>query len=481
MENRNITISEFLNTSMLDYSVYKLIQQIPFILDGLAQTQRKIVWTLLNKPKKKFKSLDSFNLIYDYTNYLHGDASAINVWNNLAAEYKNNLNLLTPKGTFGYRISQQAAAPRYTSAILSDLSEKIFPKIDKDIRQAQFLEGKEIEPIQLYPIIPIGLINGTSGIAVGYSANILPRDPVYITKLLINILENKVNKIPKILPIKLPYFKGKIYNGDNDKQFIIEGILKKGKSTKRFGTIIMEEIPWGYDREKMVKILNDLEDAGKVADFKDNCAKNTFYFEVKVPIEIYNLSEDKLIDLFKLKIKQSEVLTFIKATDLKINWSQDDQGVYTDQKTMAQIKREIKTYNNAAEYLYDWIIERLKMYKKRKFFILGKIEYDINVLKEKARFIKGVIDNEIIFMKKKKKDIESQLEKLDFMKIDDKYDYLLGMNLWSLTQEKIPEINKKIRELTRELNTLKKTPEKQLWINELKEILPYINTESDKK
>jgi len=471
-KNKSLTISEFLNTSLLDYSVYKLIQQIPFILDGLSQTQRKIIWTLLNKPKKKYKSLDSFNLIYEFTNYLHGDASAINVWNNLAADYKNNINLLEPKGSFGYRILQQAASPRYTSAILANIAEKIFPKVDKEIRQKQFLEGKEIEPVQLYPIIPIGLINGISGIAVGYSVNVLPRDPEFIIELLINILEGKIKKIPKALPVKLPYFKGKIYNGENDKQYIIEGVIKKEKSTKKFGKLIIEEVPWGYDREKMIKILNDLEKNGKVVSFKDNCIKNNFYFEIRVPIEIYNLSEDKLLDLFKLRIKQSEVLTFIKATEIEFNWKKDENSdkVGLSQDQSLKLKREIKIYDNAGEYLYDWIIERLKIYKKRKFFILQKLLYDINILKEKARFIQGILDKKIIIEKKKRKEIESQLENQEFIKTDDKYDYLLGMNLWSLTEEKIKELNDKIKELEKEYNTLEKTPEKNIWINELKEL-----------
>ena len=398
-----LNVKQFLNSSMLDYSVYKLIQQLPFIIDGLSQTQRKIIWTLLNKPKKKYKTADSYSLIYEYTNYLHGNASAENVWNVLSADYKNNINILTPKGSFGYRTIQQAAAPRYTSSILSNIAQKIFSNLDKEIRQKQFLEGHEIEPVQLFPIIPIGLINGISGIAVGYSSNVLPRDPKFLIDLLIGIIEGKIKKIPKILPIKLPYFKGKIYNGDNDKQFIFEGNLYKDKATKRFGWIIIDEVPWGYDREKMVKILNALEDQGKVVEFHDSCIKNEFYFKIKVPIEIYNLSKEKLINLFKLRIKQSEVLTFIKINE-ELQWDKIEEKVFLKNKEnfSENFDKEIKTYNNAAEYLYDWIIERLKIYKKRKFFQLSQIKYNIMIFKEKARFIQSILNKEIIIERKKK-------------------------------------------------------------------------------
>ena len=81
-----------------------------------------------------------------------------------------------------------------------------------------------------------------------------------------------------------------------------------------------------------------------------------------------------------------------------------------------------------------------------------------------------ILDKKIIIEKKKKKEIEEQLEKNNFIRIDNNYDYLLGMNLWSLTEEKIKELQNKIKDLQKQYKTLEKTPEKQLWLEELKDL-----------
>jgi DNA gyrase/topoisomerase IV subunit A len=468
---------------MLDYSVYKLIQQLPFLMDGVSQTQRKIIWTLLNKSRKKYKTADSYSLIYEYTNYLHGNASAENVWNTLAADYKNNLNLLTPKGSFGYRVIHQPASPRYTSAILSKITDKLFIENDKKIRVKQHFEGKEIEPTFLLPILPLALINGISGIAVGYSSNVIPRDPIFILNLIKGILEKKISKIPKYIPVKFPYYSGKIENGDNDKQFIFYGKIEKGKCTKRFGTLIINEVPPLYDREKMVKIINDLIDSGKAVDFNDSCTKNNFHFEIKVPIEIYDLSIDNLIDLFKLKVKQTEVLTFIK-TDNELNWKEtgsDGASLENKDNFSKGFKKEIKIYDNTAQYLHDWIIDRLKWYHKRKTFILDNIKYHISIFEEKIRFIQAIIDKDIILEKKKKTEIINQIKTMEFIKIDGKYDYLLNMPLWSLSEEKLKEFAKNIRELKKEYRELAKKEPRELWLSELNEVEKMLILEAKNK
>ena len=92
------------------------------------------------------------------------------------------------------------------------------------------------------------------------------------------------------------------------------------------------------------------------------------------------------------------------------------------------------------------------------------------ILKEKARFIQSILDKEIIIERKKKKEIETQLKENDFQLINDNYDYLLGMNLWSLSDDKIKELNSNIKKLEKEYKDLDKLPEKQIWLNELKDL-----------
>jgi len=140
------TLKDFLNDELKDYAVYKTMQQLPHFVDGLSQTQRKILWVMSNRPNQKIKIADIYSLIYNETNYLHGDQSAKNVANNLAAPWGNNINLIESRANFGSRTNKSAAAARYASTKFAEVSKFLFPEIDKNIRDKEFMEGKEIEP-----------------------------------------------------------------------------------------------------------------------------------------------------------------------------------------------------------------------------------------------------------------------------------------------------------------------------------------------
>jgi len=144
-------------------------------------------------------------------------------------------------------------------------------------------------------------------------------------------------------------------------------------------------------------------------------------------------------------------------------------------------EKTIRIYDNLAEYLKDWIIERLKWYQVRKDFILNDIKLKILIAENRLKFIQDILNKKIIIERKKKREIEKQLEKNDYFKKDDKYDYLLNMPLYSLTHEKIQELKKLIRNLKTEHKEIEKTPVQQFWINDLNELEPLIKKEITEK
>ena len=454
------TIEEFLNKEFLQYSNYKVIQQIPEFHDTLSQTARKILWVVLDE-NRKLKGNDVYSLIYNKANYMHGDQSAINVWNQLTAKWANNINLIEAKANFGYRVAKEAAAARYAGAKYSKIAKLIFKDTDKKIVWLQQQEGKIIEPYFMLSTLPINILNGFNGIAVGFASSIIARDPKYILDLIKGILNGKIKVIPKNIPARLPYFKGKIESGDNEKQFIFTGLIKKGKATKRFGTLIIEELPPKWQKHSYSEFLNKLKDQGIIENYFENCIKNTFYFEIKVPIEIYNNSEDWLIDKFGLSQRISENLTFT---------------YYSSPK-----EKEIRVYDNIAEYLRDWIIERLKWYQVRKNYILDDINSKINLTENRLRFIQEILDKKIIIERKKKKEIENQLIKANYDKVDNKYDYLLNMPLYSLTTDRINELKKQLRGFKKQYKEIEKTPLQQFWLNDLNELEPLLLKELEEK
>ena len=96
---------------------------------------------------------------------------------------------------------------------------------------------------------------------------------------------------------------------------------------------------------------------------------------------------------------------------------------------------------------------------------------DLDILKSKIAFIKGVTQNEIIISKKKKDEIIKQLEKIQgIIKVNDSFDYLLKLPLYSLTAEKILELEKQLKETKDSLKELKETSIEILWTKDIEEL-----------
>jgi len=458
---KSVNLTDFLDNDLGNYAFYKVLTQIPHLTDGLTITQRKIMYVLTTKiPDKKVKTAQMYSYLLNETNYVHGDMSVYNTTENMAATYKNNINLIEPFANFGTRTIQGASSPRYTELKLAKISKEIFPKEDFAILQDQEFEGQLIEPYFLAPIIPLAIINGNNGIAMGYSSDIMARNPLEVITIIKKILTGKLKKLPVNMKPWIPFFKGTIENGENSKQWIFKGVINKKGKRGSTGTIEILEVPF-YSREKYLdKVINKLLDDGVIKSWNDNCKKNDFYFELKVPLEIYNKSEDELLNIFKLISTNTETLTFIKRDESNI---------------------ELLEYNNIAEYFKDWIAERLNLYNVRKNYIISRMIFEINKLENRIRFIDLIIKEKLEVRGRKKKEIEKDLENLKFDKIEDSFDYLLGMPIWNLTQEKIDEFVSKKEAIEKDLEEYRKTELTQLWLNDLVNLEKMIKKELQEK
>merc|ERR1719316_73255 len=152
---------------------------------------------------------------------------------------------------------------------------------------------------------------------------------------------------------------------------------------------------------------------------------------------------------------------------------------------------KIVKYDSALSILQDFCKVRRVIYTKRKVHLVAKLTREQEILSNKARFIRMVIEGELELRKKKKAQLLKELKKLGFKqmsKIDtlqeggerssakdagaaaavdesekSDYDYLLGMNFWSLTEEKVEELNKQSKMKTKELNELQKKTVEDMW------------------
>lgn len=462
-------IQEFLQEDYTAYAVYRVFQRLPHIVDCLAQTQRKIMYTLEKFPEtKKHKTSEVYSHVYVTTQYLHGDQSVYNVVEGLARNSSNNVNILTQEGSFGSRTSRAAAAPRYTATRFSKVARLIFRGEDKPIYHEQEFEGKSIEPEFLLPILPVLLLNGYSGIAVGFATKFLPRDPNSLIDEMVKALQFKKKNpskwedysIPNIKPA-FPFYSGNIIHdtSHNDPSaWIMTGVLKR---SKRRNIIEITDVPPEYTRESYLKKLKKLLEKGVIRDFNEKCRKNIFEIEVKASPELWKKTDDQIMEVLNLVDRTVENFTFLNPIDSS--------------------KPTIVKYDHSGDYLKDFIDIRQEFYDTRKRYILDRLKEEILILHAKIRFINMINNSEIIITKRKKVDLEKELEVLEFPKIEGNFDYLLGMRIQSLTKENADKFTKYIKDKKAEHNLLEKTSTEDLHINELKEFKKFIKPELEKK
>jgi DNA topoisomerase-2 len=399
----------------------------------------------------KKKKLEVPKKFYDitvdkYHNFTIGSESMILTHNsslenaiiNLAQKFKNNMPLLEEDGQFGSLRSPEPGAPRYIGTKLN----KNFKLLYRDFELLSYKEeeGEKIEPQFFLPIIPTILINGSSGIAVGFASNILNRSPMDILNSCEGLLKGK--KLPKINPYK-PGFIGE-YNQDpeNPKRWIIRGQLSVQNTT----TIKISELPPSMTFEKYESILDELVEKKVIISYDDNSKDNIDYTIKFTRESLSKYDEDRLFKLLKLEEYETEIYSTL-----------DENG-------------KLKIFENVEDIIKYFVIFRLSYYDKRKLFLLDKMKHELTVLSNRGRFIKYILDGKLEVKNVSKDKLVKDIESLKLDKIDDSYDYLLRMPIWSLTKELFEKLKEDFKNKKEEIEKLNLVEPKDMYLDDITEL-----------
>ena len=435
-------ITDFLNNEVVNFATYSTLRALASYIDGLKNSHRKVVcYMLLNNVTKEKKVFNLSGEIMTSMEYLHGDISGSVI--TLAQNYPgtNNIPLLSREGNFGTRFTNEASATRYIYTAKDKMFDYLFNKSDINVLPEQYFEGTKIEPRYFIPTLPLILINGSEGIATGFAQKILPRNVDNIKNAITNILENEQID-SKILNPSFDGFNGIVEQGDNSNQWLIKGTIKRLVG----GKFEITEIPVGIDLQSYIKVLDDLEDDKFIKSYKDSSKDDKFHFEVTMsPSDLAKFTDDELLQKFKLIKRISENYTCVDENN------------------------RVKVFQNAEEILRSFVKIKLEYLQKRKDFELQKLEDDIKIDFSKFLFIKNIVENKLIINKRKKDDIVKDLEKIDnIIQKDNSFDYLLNMGIMSLTEERMNKLQEDIKSKKSELDKLKNTDIKDIWLDELK-------------
>lgn len=437
------TITEFLSQEYKEFALYSIEgRAIPSVIDGFKPTQRKVIHVASDVWKtggeKAIKVFQLSGKVASDAFYHHGDMSLSNAIINLAQKFKNNAPLLEEDGQFGSLRSPQAGAPRYIGTKLSPYFKLIYK--DFELLNYKEEEGEEIEPHFFLPIIPTVLINGGSGIAVGFASNILNRDVKEIIEACQKLLLGK--NITTIKPHLNGFLGEYIKDLENPKKWFIRGKFQRVNTS----TVKITELPPSLTYEKYEEILDKLVDNKDIVSYDDNCKDNIDYTIKFTRADLEKLDDEKLIKLLKLEESETENFTTL-----------DETG-------------KLKIFERVEDIISYFVNFRLGYYQKRKDFMLNKMQHDLRVLGNRGKFIKLILEGKIVVNNKLKEEIIKQIETFSLDKIDGDYDYLLRMPIYSLTKEMFEKLKEDFKIKKEEIEKLKGVQPKDMYLDDLSEL-----------
>ena len=247
-------LKDMIDSYFMQYASYVICERaIPNLADGLKPVQRRILHALHEKDDGRF--IKVANVVGHAMQYHpHGDASIADALVNLA----NKSCLIEGQGNFGNIFTgDSAAAPRYIECRLTELARScVFNK--RLTETVPSYDGRNREPVALPAKLPLLLMMGAEGIAVGLSTRILPHNFIELLEAEIAILQKKPFEI-------LPDFP---QGGDMDTSAYENGTgsvrLRARLDTSRSGRIVVREIPYGATTESLVASIEDAARRKKV-------------------------------------------------------------------------------------------------------------------------------------------------------------------------------------------------------------------------
>lgn len=453
-ELTSMSITQFLNSEMIKFSHADCARSIPNIMDGLKQSQRKILYAVMkNKLKYNGKSMKVAQLsgyTAQHSNYHHGEQNLHDTIIGLAHDFtgSNNIPLLYRDGQFGSRLDggQDAASARYIFTKMDMLTEYIFKEEDSCILNYLNDDGDLVEPEHYLPIIPMILVNGCSGIGTGWSSNIPCFNP---TDIINNIkkwmtTEDKSVRYEKNECVYAPFddmvpwyrnHKGLMLSEDQSRKFCSHGVVEK--SNKK-NTSIVTELPVGMWTNTFKDACDDMVINKKIKSYKNYSGPNKISFHI--------IENDTVCTKQNLKLKTT---------------------ISTSNMVLFNTENNIVKYISIDHILDEFCRERLKWYTKRKNKQSIELKKHISHLKNKVTFVNNIITGNIKILNIEQSSIINQISKLDIPKESGSYDYLLNLPLRSCTSEKVDEYNKQLREHKIQLKKLINTPEQDTWLSEL--------------
>lgn len=381
----SVNIENVMKSSYIDYSMSVIVSRaLPDVRDGLKPVQRRILYGMSNelnltsdKPHRK-----SARIVGDVMGkfHPHGDSSIYEAMVRMAQDWNLRYPLVDGHGNFGSMDGDSPAAMRYTEARLQKLADEVLADIDKDTVDFTLNFDDTIkEPVVLPSKIPLLLLNGSSGIAVGMATNMAPHNLSEVSDAICAYIDNPDIEISELLHyVKGPDFPtgGIIYGYEGVKEALETG---RGRVVMRARTeiehtesgrecIVITEMPYMVNKaetiRKIADMINDKRIEG-ISYINDESGRDGL----------------RVVIILKKDAVASVVLnTLFKNTPLQSNFAVNNIALVNGRPQLLNIKDQIKYF---VEHRHDVIVRRarfdLKKAQDRLHIVLGLLIAQDNI------------------------------------------------------------------------------------------------------
>ncbi len=344
----------------IQYASYVILDRaIPNVVDGLKPVQRRILETLYRQNDDKLHKVA--NIVGQTMQFHpHGDAPIYEALVNLA----NKGFLLDRQGNFGnIYTGDPSAAARYIETRLSPLAREVLFNPDITEKVPSY-DGRNMEPVTLPAKIPLLLMQGAEGIAVGMSTRILPHN------------------FTELLEAEIAYLEGKPFKLYPD--FVTGGIMDKSQYDKGRGkiklrakieikdpkTLVIRELCHGTTTESLIRSIDEAAKKGKIKidAINDYTAKNV---EIEISLPRGQYADEMLDALYGFTECEVTLNSQIVVIKEGLPWETDVHEIlaYNAEMLVGFLKRELEIERERLlEKIFYKTLERIfienRLYKK---------------------------------------------------------------------------------------------------------------------
>ena len=486
-EIQQVSVSEFVDGELLPYMRDANLRQIPGV-DGFSESSRMVIAYFYSRNKadacgeEEVVARLAARIAADM-DYHHGETSMSSVITTMAQDFagKNNVNLLCPNGQFGTRVEPQAAAPRYTNTAVTRYLSALFPPQDY---ASLPMNRHGTVPAFIPGVMPMVLVNGSTGIGYGHSSDIPSHHPMAVLDVCRTwcATHSRSGLPKKVDDMNLSDISCDPLPADSD----VTDEQRTARAQWREDAA-KALVPWVRGLTIQPKPVSEgrFESRGRYEIAEDG----SYILVTELPVGVWSKAYKENV-LAKLPfVKSSFMDPLTVEVRITVNIAREERDKVKQLHESGALMKTLKlirpvTYNNMkmfdrtgnirafaspVEIVEEFARARIWVYGRRKVLELRRMRAELALLESRAKFLEIQVRDEspVEIRRYKEDDVFEVLEREGVPKVNGSYGHLMRITVWNLTKDKMEKTLQEVAECRRSIAELEAKTLDNMWLDDL--------------